>query len=66
MYNLIEAIRLVGLSIEPFMPETGEKIKETLGLSGEEGLENLSTWGLMQLGTNIKKAPPLFPRIEPH
>jgi methionyl-tRNA synthetase len=66
MYNLIEAIRLVGLSIEPFMPETGEKIKETLGLSGEEGLENLSTWGLMQPGTNIKKAPPLFPRIEPH
>jgi methionyl-tRNA synthetase len=66
MFNLIEAIRLVGLSIEPFMPETGEKIKETLGLSGEECLENLSTWGLMQPGTNIKKAPPLFPRIEPH
>jgi methionyl-tRNA synthetase len=66
MYNLIEAIRLVGLSIEPFMPETGDKIKDTLGLSGEEGLENLSTWGLMQPGTNIKKAPPLFPRIELH
>jgi methionyl-tRNA synthetase len=64
MYNLIESIRLVGLSIEPFMPETGDKIKDTLGLSGEEGLENLNTWGLMQAGSEIKKAPPLFPRIE--
>lgn len=64
MYNLIETIRLVGLSIEPFMPDTGEQIKDTLGLSTTEKRENSNTWGQLKPGATIKKSPPMFPRIE--
>lgn len=64
MYNLIETIRLVGLSIEPFMPDTGDRIKKILGLGATEKQENLNKWGQLLPGSHICKAPPLFPRIE--
>jgi methionyl-tRNA synthetase len=65
MYTLLEALRLIGLLITPFMPDTGAKIRTILGLGpaqgapcGEEG------WGGLPPGTTVAKAEPLFPRIE--
>jgi len=65
MYNLLEGQRLIALLIAPFMPETAEKIMETLGCSAHgTKLEGQDGWGELSPGTNVEKAPPLFPRIE--
>jgi len=66
MYNLLETIRLIGLMVLPFMPETGTKISAILGLDREErSIQGNDTWGGLQPGQQIAKAEPLFPRIEP-
>ena len=60
MYTLLEAVRLIGLLVTPFMPDTGAKIAAILGQT-EPGN---SAWGGLWAGTAIAKAEPLFPRIE--
>jgi len=60
MYSLLEAVRLIGLLITPFMPATGKRIGEILGQSQPGD----SVWGGLQPGTHVVKAEPLFPRIE--
>ncbi|WP_020675800.1 methionine--tRNA ligase [Geopsychrobacter electrodiphilus] len=64
LYNLLEAQRLIALQIAPFMPETAEKILALLGVDPKANLADNDTWGALQAGSKIKKASPLFPRIE--
>ncbi len=65
MYNLLEAVRLIGLLVTPFMPETGAAIGRILGIApADQQLAGHDGWGLLQPGTMIEKAVPLFPRIE--
>lgn len=65
MYNLLEAVRLIGLLVSPFMPQTAISIEQTLGLGASEVvLDGQDSWGGLQPGTPIAKATPLFPRIE--
>lgn len=65
MYNLLEAVRLIGLLVSPFMPQTAISIEQTLGLSAAEVmLDGQDSWGGLQPGVTIAKAAPLFPRIE--
>jgi methionyl-tRNA synthetase len=65
MYNLLEAVRLVGLMVAPFMPDTGKRIMEILGLDSDNlTLDGQDQWGGLQAGATIEKAPPMFPRIE--
>lgn len=65
MYNLLEAVRLIGLLVTPFMPDTGASICRILGIAADDRfLEGHDSWGLLQPGTTIEKAAPLFPRIE--
>jgi methionyl-tRNA synthetase len=65
MYNLIEAVRLIGLLAAPFMPETAGKIMETLGCDPADlTLEGKDGWGGLKPGAKVAKAEPLFPRIE--
>jgi len=65
MYNLLEAVRIVGLLIAPFMPDTAGRIATTLGEDPQElSIAGRNIWGGLQPGTKIAKAPPLFPRIE--
>jgi methionyl-tRNA synthetase len=65
MFNLLETIRMIGLLVTPFMPETGAKICVILGLDPEEQqLDKHDSWGLLRPGSIIEKASPLFPRIE--
>lgn len=65
IYNLCEVLRMVSVSLMPFMPDTSDKIARQLGLENIEkrGLNDLS-WGLLKPGTKINKGEPLFPRIE--
>ncbi len=65
LYNLLEAVRLVALLVGPFLPDTAKSIMSTLGQpEAELNLIDNSRWGLLQPGTPIAKAAPLFPRIE--
>lgn len=65
MYNLLETLRIVGMVIKPFLPETGTKIWEQLGLENidEKALID-ATWGGLEAGTKTRKGDPIFPRIE--
>jgi methionyl-tRNA synthetase len=65
MYTLLEAVRLIGLLITPFMPDTGAKIRTILGLDPAQGTTcGEEVWGGLSPGTTVAKAEPLFPRIE--
>jgi methionyl-tRNA synthetase len=65
MYDLCDILRMVSITLMPFMPETSVKMTEQLGVSDAEK-RNFSglKWGLLKSGTKINKAAPLFPRIE--
>ncbi|MCI8360715.1 MAG: methionine--tRNA ligase, partial [Clostridiales bacterium] len=65
MYNLCETLRIAAVLIAPFLPDTAEKIRQTLG--GDENLyvwESAGEWGLLPAGAAIAKLPPIFPRID--
>jgi methionyl-tRNA synthetase len=65
MYTLLEGTRLIALLVAPFMPDTGASILKTLGLDQTDlTLDGNDTWGLLQPGSTVSKAAPLFPRIE--
>lgn len=66
LYNLAEAIRIISVMIQPFMPHTAGKIWDQLGLSEGDltGWESASRFGLLPPGGTVRKAPPLFPRID--
>jgi methionyl-tRNA synthetase len=65
MYTLLEAVRLIGLLVTPFMPDTGAKIHAILGLDPAATLvDGQDQWGVLLPGNIVAKAEPLFPRIE--
>ncbi len=66
IYNLAESLRIVSILIQPFMPETPEKIWRQLGISGSEALDWESTkqWGSYPEGVSVNKGEVIFPRID--
>jgi methionyl-tRNA synthetase len=66
LYNLLEAIRHLGLMIYPILPETAEKIQVALGQCefNSQDFKKLSKWGGLKSGIEVKKGEALFPRLE--
>jgi len=66
MYNLAEGIRIISILLQPFMPETPEKIWHQLGIENGEYTtwESSKTWGIYPAGISVNKGAPLFPRID--
>ncbi len=65
MYNLMEAQRLITLLVAPFMPDTAAEILSVLGENPQDvSIDGRFEWGRLTPGTAIRKAAPLFPRIE--
>ena len=66
MYNLAEGIRIISILIQPFMPETPEKIWHQMGLndSGNVSWESSKTWGGYPKAVKVSKADALIPRID--
>jgi len=66
LYNLAEAIRIISVMINPFMPHTAAKIWGQLGIVEGESTswDSASEFGKMKENTIVKKADPLFPRID--
>ncbi|HZD59925.1 MAG TPA: methionine--tRNA ligase [Anaerolineae bacterium] len=66
MRTLLEAIRVITVLVSPIMPSTAEKIWDQLGQDEFQlvTIEDAKRWDSLAKGTSVKKAPPLFPRIE--
>ncbi len=63
LYNLIEAIRYIGVLISPFMPETGEKILMQINAK-QKNAGSLEKFGATMGDSQVGEATPLFARID--
>ena len=65
LYNLAEALRIIAILIEPYVPMTTPKIMFQLGqpLKKQNMLADCK-WGGIADGSKVIKGEPLFPRIE--
>lgn len=66
IYNLAEALRIIGVLITPFMPNTPVRIFEQLGIEDEalKSWDSIKTFGALKAGTVVKKGGIIFPRID--
>ena len=65
MYNLAEALRIIAILIEPYIPQTTPKIMFQLGQPIKtQNLLADCAWGGTEDGSHVIKGEPLFPRIE--
>ncbi len=71
--DLLEALRLVALTVAPFMPDTGRRVFEQLGLddwpyaadgSGGPPLADAAAWGTARAEGRLGTQQILFPRVE--
>ena len=64
--HLAEVLRIVSVLITPFMPSTGPKIQQALGLSGIQTTSwaSAALFGLFDSPDGIHKMDALFPRID--
>ena len=63
--NLAETLRIAGVLVTPFMPTTGRKIWEQLGLGDQfagASIESARSWDGIGPGTKVLKPEPLFPK----
>ncbi|MBR1761832.1 MAG: methionine--tRNA ligase [Eubacterium sp.] len=63
LYNLLEAIRFLGVLLSPYMPETSEKIFAQLGTDIKD-YASLSEFGKLEAGKSVNEPQPLFSRID--
>lgn len=65
IYNLIDSLRVIALLINPFMPDTGDRILKLLGCEPQaDTTREVDFSKRLTPGSRIAKATPLFPRIE--
>jgi methionyl-tRNA synthetase len=63
LYTCAEAVRLILVYLEPFMPETSVLGLEQLGWQrGDQSLAQAGQWGVLATGTGVNKGEGLFPR----
>ena len=67
MYNCAESLRVLGILLNPFMPQSIESMMKQLGVETpieEQGMSSINDWGGLKPGSQMQKAKQLFPRIE--
>ncbi|MHB8157968.1 MAG: class I tRNA ligase family protein, partial [Desulfocucumaceae bacterium] len=66
MYNLTEAVRIITVLTEPFMPLVGPRVWPLLGIADRPELCAWKSlvWGKLPPGTVVRRGEALFPRIE--
>ena len=63
LYNLIECLRIAGTLLLPYLPQTGSRILQDIGIGEIKTFEGNTKFGLLKGGERIIKSQPLFPRI---
>jgi len=65
LYQLVEAIRVVSVLIQPFMTTVPKKIWEQLGLSASHvEWDQAKQWNISLPGINVVKKEVIFPRLD--
>jgi len=64
LHTLAETLRIIAIYVYPFMPDTGQKICQQLGIDEEIGTAIHIAWGGLKPEQKIRKGAHLFPRIE--
>ena len=65
LYEALEALRVIAVLLEPFLPETSARILESLGHPAcGDTLHQRLRWGGLKPETRTHKGESLFPRIE--
>lgn len=66
LYTLAEGLRIISIMVEPFMPQTPEKIWEQIGVQRGEftAWDTIHTWGTLPKSVTAKKGINIFPRID--
>ena len=65
LYNLLEACRVAGVLLTPFIPESCEKLFAQVGAAPEQRTwDSIARWGGLPGGVKVQKGPALFPRID--
>jgi len=65
LYHLAEGLRIVGVLLSAFLPQTAQKMRAQLGVAGEDYTwQSVQEYGQMKPGTRVEKGAPLFPRID--
>ncbi len=65
MYNLAESIRIVSVLIQPFMPETPQKIWKQLSIpESQTGWDSAGKWGVYSPEGPVVQGDIIFPRID--
>tara|TARA_Y100000310_G_scaffold138289_2_gene137205 strand:- start:18604 stop:20067 length:1464 start_codon:yes stop_codon:yes gene_type:complete len=62
LYTIVDSLRIIAVVLEPFIPETTEKINQQLGR--HKGTLKEAKVDLLQSGGKIKKGEHLFEKIE--
>ena len=63
LYALGESLRLLGIVLSPFLPDSSERIRQGVGQTGPAKLSE-AQWGGITPGTPVTKVSGLFPRID--
>ena len=64
LYCQLEAIRIIGGILAPFMPDTSAKILAALNAPATPSLKTVAQWGGLKTGQPTIPPEPLFPRLE--
>ena len=65
LYNLLEATRICGILLSPFMPDSMAKLFVQIGApAGCQTWESAAAWGSLPETTTVTKGENLFPRID--
>jgi methionyl-tRNA synthetase len=62
--NLVEGLRVIADTLEPFMPATSAKILELLAIDQAQATAHVPFGQGIKKGHRVKPTTPLFPRIE--
>ena len=65
MYNLLESLRIAGVLLTPFMPESMDKLFAQTGAGPDSTTwESAGQWGVLAADTAVARGENLFPRID--
>jgi methionyl-tRNA synthetase len=65
LYNLCEALRMIGIWTQPFLPEKSATLLECLQVNpNDRHWANTETWGQLQGDVTVLSQLSLFPRVE--
>ena len=65
MYNLLESLRICGVLLQPFMPDTCTKLFAQVGAGPQlTTWQSAEQWGSLPAAAQVQKGDNLFPRID--